>query len=161
MITAATETDPAADPAGNENSTRCDDSVRDSGRGDGLEAGPGLPPPLSADWIKWLSVTLASRRTEDVTAAVVEHRVTDGADREFCWHVRLADGRASVIEGPAVPAEGATILTFESDIRTARAIALGEASAQRAFLEGRLRLRGDARLLIATRPAFEALMKNP
>jgi len=156
MITAANETDPAA----YESRGRCDDSVRDSGRGDGLEAEPGFPP-FSADWIKRLRGALAGRRIDDATEAVIEHRVVDGDDREFCWHVRLADGRASVIEGPAVPAEGATILTFESDIRTARAIALGEASAERAFLEGRLRLRGDARLLIAARPAFEALMKSP
>ena len=47
-------------------------------------------------------------------------------------------------------------MSFTTDHETARAITEGK-SAQRAFAQGRLSLDGDPRLLLAARPALEAI----
>ena len=115
------------------------------------------PEPFTEGWIEWLQAALTRNRVDPAAAITVEHRVTGIGGGDFWWHVRLAGGRAEAGPGPAPDADHSNRVTFTSDRATARAIARGEESARRAFLEGRLRLRGDIRLLIANRPALEAL----
>jgi hypothetical protein len=78
---------------------------------------------------------------------VVEQRVTGtGADGtgEVTYHVAFRDGRASAAMGPA----DAPTVRFSQDVATARAIAAGTGSAQRAFMTGRLTVGGDLRVLL-------------
>ena len=119
-----------------------------------------LPPcpcePLTAEWVAWLHEALAGNRVDDTVTITVEHCATSADGLDFWWHVRVADGRVEAAPGPAAESDSNRV-TFTSERCTARAIALGEVSAQRAFLDGRLRLRGDIRLLIAARNTLNAL----
>ncbi len=86
------------------------------------------------------------------TSIVIEQKVVgDGVDT--AWHTRVAEGAMSVIPGPAPESD----ITLTCDPDTAASIASGRLSAQRAFLDGRLRLDGDVRSLMAARPALDAL----
>ena len=119
---------------------------------------PDTPPPLTDEWVEWLAAKLSGCRVDSETDVIVQHRVTDADGDEFCWHVRVEGGAVQVAAGPAdETASGPSVVTFMSDAGTARAISVEGASAQRAFLEGRLRLSGDVRLLISARPALAAL----
>ena len=119
---------------------------------------PDAPQPLTDEWVEWLAAKLSGCRVDSETDLIVQHRVADADGDEFCWHVRLEDGAVRVAAGPAgETASGPSVVTFISDSATARAISVGGASAQRAFLDGRLRLNGDVRLLISARPALAAL----
>lgn len=69
------------------------------------------------------------------------------------WHVTIADGRAALVPGAADHPD----LRFTTDYATAAAIAAGTLSAQRAFVEGRLRVGGDLALLIAHQRAIAAV----
>ena len=69
------------------------------------------------------------------------------------WHVTIADGRAALVPGAADHPD----LRFTTDYATAAAIAAGTLSAQRAFVEGRLRVGGDLSLLIAHQRAIAAV----
>ena len=123
-------------------------------------AGPplGSPEPLTEEWVAWLAERLSGRRIDSEVDLIVQHRVVDDDGGEFCWHVRLKNGTAQVAAGMAdVSGDGPSVVTFTSDPETARAIAVGGASAQQAFVVGRLRLNGDSLLLISARPALAAL----
>lgn len=112
--------------------------------------------PCTDEWVAWLGTALAGNRVDESIALTIEHRVVGEGGEVFRWHVRLACGRVDVGHGPA-PEGDADLLAFTSDYDTARGIARGEKSAQLAFLEGRLRLDGDIRLLIENRSALGAL----
>ena len=118
-----------------------------------------IPEAFTGEWVAWLDSALSTCRVDsalDLDLAL-EHRVAGDDGSVFCWHVRVAAGRVSAAPGPADAAAGAGLVSFTSDRDTARAIAVEGESAQRAFAEGRLRLDGDPRLLIAARPAMEAI----
>lgn len=119
---------------------------------------PNAPDPLTEEWVRWIASKLSGCRVDPDVDIIVQHRVTATDGGEFCWYVRVYGGQAAAAAGLA---EGVGSdpgrLTFTSDRETAWAIAADGASAQRAFLEGRLRLDGDARLLISARPALDAL----
>ena len=85
---------------------------------------------------------------------VVEHCVKSQGRPDFWWHFRLADGAVEVEVGRAAVQDAASVVTFTTERATARAVALGEESPQRAVLEGRIRISGDARLLIASSSAL-------
>jgi putative sterol carrier protein len=72
---------------------------------------------------------------------------------DFAYHLVFADGRVHVRHGAA---ERPTV-TFRCDRETAAEIARGEASAQRAFMSGRLRIGGDASALLRAHAAIAAL----
>ena len=112
-----------------------------------------MPEMFTGEWVAWLDSVLSQCPVSAAVDLVLEHRVSSEDGSVFCWHVRVAGGRVSAAAGPA----GAGIVSFASDRETARAIAVEGKSAQRAFAEGRLRLAGDAQLLIAARPAMEAI----
>lgn len=115
-----------------------------------------MPVFPSDEWVDWLDAALSECRVDDTVGLVLEYHASDD-DSVFCWHVRIASGRVSAAVGRAGEAHGQPVLTLASDRDTARAIAVGGGSAQRAFAEGRLRFSGDPRLLLAARPALEAI----
>ena len=95
----------------------------------------------------WIALLDAVARTFSVPTdghLVVQQIVTD-ADREVAYVVELAEGRLRVRAGRADDAH----VSFVQDRATARAIARGELSAQVAFMDGRLRLGGDLRAVLA------------
>jgi len=69
------------------------------------------------------------------------------------WHVVVDDGRAHLVPGPAADPD----VRFTTDRATAAGIASGRLSAQRAFVEGRLRVGGDLTKLMAHQRAVAAV----
>ena len=116
-----------------------------------------MPEFLTDEWVVWLDSVLSKCGADPALEFVIEHRVTSDDGAVFVWHVRVAGGVVSAAAGPADESPGPSLVRFSSDHETARAIALEGGSAQRAFAEGRLHLDGDPRLLIAARPALEAI----
>ena len=116
-----------------------------------------MPEMFTGEWVAWLDSVLSQCPVSGAVDLVLEHRVASEDGSVFCWHVRVAGGRVSAAAGPAGAGSGEGIVSFTSDRETARAIAVEGKSAQRAFAAGRLRLDGDAQLLIAARPAMEAV----
>lgn len=102
---------------------------------------------LSPGWIESLhEAASADEELAAVTAdvdLVVEQHIGDGDD-EVVYHLVFDHGRVAVRSGPA---EAATV-RFRQDAETARAIAAGELSAQRAFMSGRLQVGGDVQTLV-------------
>ena len=125
-----------------------------------MTAGPDtgeMPEFLTDEWVDWLDSALSECRVDSAASLVLEYRVSGDDGSVCCWHVRIASGRVSAATGPAGEAHGLPLLALASDRETARAIAVGGGSAQRAFAQGRLHLSGDPRLLLAARPALEAV----
>ncbi|MXW95379.1 MAG: SCP2 sterol-binding domain-containing protein [Acidimicrobiaceae bacterium] len=116
-----------------------------------------MPVFPSDEWVGWLDAALSECRVDDSVGLVLEYHASDDDAPVFCWHVRIASGRVSAAVGRAGEAHGLPVVTLASDRDTARAIAIEGESAQRAFAEGRLRFDGDPRLLLAARPAMEAI----
>ena len=116
-----------------------------------------MPEMFTGEWVAWLDSVLSQCPVSGAVDLVVEHRVAGEDGSVFCWHVRVAEGRVSAAAGPAGAGSGESVVSFASDRETARAIAVEGKSAQRAFAQGRMRLGGDAQLLIAARPAMEAI----
>ncbi len=116
-----------------------------------------MPEMFTGEWVAWLDSVLSQCPVTGAVDLVVEHRVAGEDGSVFCWHVRVAEGRVSAAAGPAGAGSGESVVSFASDRETARAIAVEGKSAQRAFAQGRMRLGGDAQLLIAARPAMEAI----
>ena len=116
-----------------------------------------MPKMFTGEWVAWLDSVLSQCPVSGAVNLVLEHRVDNEDGSVFCWHVRVAEGRVSAAAGPAGAGSGAGTVSFASDRETARAIAVEGKSAQRAFAQGRLRLDGDPQVLIAARPAMEAI----
>lgn len=70
-----------------------------------------------------------------------------------CWHISIEDGRVELAEGGADRFD----LRLSAAYDTAARIARGELGAQRAFVEGRLRVGGDLSLLIHHQKALSTL----
>ena len=110
---------------------------------------------LTPEWLAELDAALRADAQIGSLAGdariVVEQRVTPSggpdapeiAPDAFVYHVVLDHGEVSVNSGPA---QDPTV-TFAQDEATARGIATGEESAQRAFMSGALRVGGDLQLL--------------
>jgi hypothetical protein len=113
---------------------------------------------LSPEWIDALDDAVRSDAgLRDATAGVrltVEQHVTDAdADGEVVYHLVVDDGRVAVAAGAA----GRPDVTFVQDRPTAAAIGAGTATAQDAFMSGRLRVSGDVPLLIRCKDALTRL----
>ncbi len=113
---------------------------------------------LSDAWVEALDA--AARAHPDLAAQtadlalVVEQRIDGGhGHHPLVFHVTFDHGAVTVARGPAA----APTLTFTQDRATARAIATGEASAQRAFMTGELRVGGDLQALLAAQDALAGL----
>lgn len=104
---------------------------------------------LSPEWLSELDVAARAATAPADLRLVIQQVVVgpDGAELA-AWAVRIADGAVHVAPGHADDAD----VTFTQDRDTAAAIARGELAAQRAFLDGHLRVGGDlTRVLDASR----------
>lgn len=119
-----------------------------------------MPEYLSDAWFAEAAAALAA--DDSICEAsrgvhlVFEQRVTpSGADAApgIIWHVELDDGAVALHRGPA----DEPTVTLSCDLDTAEAIQSGRASAQAAFMNGRLRLGGDVRALLAHQGIFQGL----
>lgn len=84
---------------------------------------------------------------------VVEYTVADTPEGDITYHIRFADAAATLAQGPAADAD----VRFRCDHPTALAVARGELGAQRAFMEGRLRIGGDVRAIVAAQEVLSAV----
>jgi putative sterol carrier protein len=113
---------------------------------------------LSAAWLEDLHEAARTHpAVADLTldrSLVIEQRIDDAdQDGAFVYHLVFATASAAVVPGPA---DDPTV-TFTQSAEVARAIAAGEESAQRAFMDGRLRVGGDLQALMAHHPVLTAL----
>jgi hypothetical protein len=115
---------------------------------------------LSPEWIAAAGRAVAGddrlRATLAGIALVVEQRVTGGPDGDVVWHLAIGPGGVALQPGPADPDRPAD-LRLTTDYPTAAAVASGTIGAQRAFVEGRLRIGGDLSLLKAHQRALAAV----
>ncbi len=115
------------------------------------------PRAFTDAWVARLDSALSECSVDPEVDLVLEHRVANEDGSVFCWHVRVARGRASAATGPSGDEHADRRVSFASDRETAREMAEDGRSIQRAFAQGRLHLDGDPRLLIAARPAMDAI----
>ncbi len=113
---------------------------------------------LSPEWVAALDHAVAADRPlREATAdldLVVEQVVEPVAGGEpVVFHVVFDHGTVRVAAGPAA----SPTVRFTQDEATARAVASGADSAQRAFMTGRLRLGGDLRAVLENQGAIAAL----
>jgi SCP-2 sterol transfer family len=108
---------------------------------------------LSPEWIDAAGRAVADdEELQSRTAGIrltIEYVVTGaketGApDDTVRWHVVIDDGGVRLAHGGAVQPD----LRFTTDYGTAAGVAEGKLGAQRAFVEGRVRVGGDLSLLI-------------
>lgn len=122
---------------------------------------------LSTEWVRELhdaaqaAQATQATRVEEAPAAppaelhlVVEQRIDgDHAHPAVVYHLTFDRGAVAVRPGPAP----APTVTFGQDRSTARAIATGAASAQRAFMTGDLRVGGDLQVFLAAQHVLGTL----
>lgn len=103
---------------------------------------------LSDEWIDKANAAVSSLEPSAEPFAV-SYTVTDGPEGEQSYTLDLAV--PSIVTGAAAPV--GLRMTWE----TAKSIALGELSAQRAFLDGNMRIEGDAQALIGNTDGMAAI----
>lgn len=89
----------------------------------------------------------------DGVRLTIEQTVDDTPDGPVTWHIAIDGGRMALHPGPADHAD----LRITTRWDTAAAVAAGTLAAQRAFVEGRLRLGGDLSLLLTHQRALAAI----
>ncbi len=98
---------------------------------------------LSPEWLSELDRACREGRpvhaADDEVPFVIQLLVSDGPQGDVAYHLRVNHGAVSVQPGVAPESN----ITLSHDYATAEAVARGELSAQRAFMAGRLRVRGD------------------
>lgn len=99
---------------------------------------------LSPEWLAELDRACRDGRRRKAPAIaetrfVIQQLVSDGPHGDVAYHLCIDHGEVSVHAGVAP----APAVTLNQDYDTAAAVARGELSAQRAFMAGRLRVRGD------------------
>jgi putative sterol carrier protein len=104
----------------------------------------------SDEWIAALAARASEAAGSPTGRLVIQQELADTGRR---WHVVVADGRVEVGAGPHPEPD----VIFSQDLATAAAIAAGALSAQQAFAEGRLRVRGAVGRLVESVDAFAAL----
>ena len=107
---------------------------------------------LTEAWIDEIDAAVQAVALPDDVQLVVQQVVTD-AGGDVPYVIAIADGRVRVRSGRAERSD----VSFTQDRATAAAIARGELSAQVAFLDGRLRLGGDLRAVLARAGDLAAL----
>lgn len=103
------------------------------------------------DWISTLAERAAAVTVDAGLDLVIEQRLAD--DPDTAWHLEFRDGSLTVHRGRHP--EPRIVLT--SPRATVDAIRGGELSAQRAFLDGDLRIGGDIATLLDHRTALAAV----
>ena len=94
-----------------------------------------------------------TRPALDGVRLTVEQTVEDTPDGPVTWHITIDDGAMALAPGPADHAD----LRITTRWDTAAAVASGTLAAQRAFVEGRLRLGGDLSLLLTHQRALATI----
>lgn len=112
---------------------------------------------LGPEWMDAARQTVAADGTLPAALAgvtlTVEQVVEGGRDGTVVWHIAVRDGGVTLSPGPA----GDPDLRFTADYETAAQIASGALAAQRAFVEGRLRVGGDLSLLTTHQRALASV----
>lgn len=103
---------------------------------------------LSDEWIKEANAAISVLEPTSEPFAV-SYTVTDGPEGERSYTLDL--GQPSIVAGATAPVG----LRMTWDM--AKAIALGEMSAQRAFLDGNMRIEGDAQALVGNTDGMAAV----
>ncbi|MDW3220842.1 MAG: SCP2 sterol-binding domain-containing protein [Acidimicrobiales bacterium] len=104
------------------------------------------------DPASWLA-RLQARAADLSPPAELALRIEQRFDDEAVWHVVIADGEVTVAAGPDPDADVSVATSREVAAR----LAAGDGSAQRAFLDGDLRVGGDIAALLANREALAQL----
>ena len=89
----------------------------------------------------------AALETADVPGdaeMVIQYEVSGGGNGKVRYVLDVSGGRATIVPGKQADAP----VTFTLDYDTAVAVVTGEVSAQVAFMQGRMKLAGDVRVLI-------------
>lgn len=107
-----------------------------------------MAPFLTTEWIDELDAAAAAVPIAALPALCVEHVVD-----EFVYHVAYEAGRARFRIGEARQ----PTVRITTDRATATSIARGELSAQRAFMNGLLRVDGDTLTLANAQPSLRLL----
>lgn len=111
---------------------------------------------LSPEWLAAAATLVAADPALAAAAAahdlVVEYLVEPPGE-PVVYHLRLSGGAATLVPGTATDAD----VRFRCDHATALAVARGELGAQRAFMEGRLRIGGDVRAIVAAQEVLAAV----
>jgi hypothetical protein len=112
---------------------------------------------LSSEWMDAAARALAaddSLRTALADLSLtVEQVVTGGPDGTVQWHITVDRGDVTLRRGPADDPD----LRFATSYDTAARVASGLLGAQRAFVEGQLRVGGDLSLLITHQRAVASI----
>lgn len=109
---------------------------------------------------RWIDAAREAVAADDGLAAAlagvtltVEQTVEGGPDGTVTWHIAIDDGKVGLAPGPATDPD----LRFTTGYDTAALVASGALAAQRAFVEGRLRVGGDLSLLLTHQRAIAAI----
>jgi len=112
---------------------------------------------LSPEWLDAAGAALAADEALAESLAgvtlTVEQAVDGTPHGTVRWHVTVDDGKVALTPGPAARPD----VRFTTTYPVAAAVARGEASAQRTFIEGGLRVGGDLSLLITHQRALAAV----
>jgi hypothetical protein len=112
---------------------------------------------LGLDWIDAMTDAVAStpamRDAASRHSIAITQVVTGGPEGDVTYHLSVRDGAATFGAGPAEDED----VRFEQDWVTAVGVAQGTASAQEAFITGRIRLYGDQQKLLDCQAVFAAL----
>ena len=106
---------------------------------------------LSDDWFDALAER-AARATAPADLRLSIAQEITGTDPTR-WQVVVVDGAVRIDRNPTAPAD----VRIVTDRETATDIQAGTVSAQRAFLDGRLRIGGDVQALMDHRDALNGL----
>lgn len=107
-----------------------------------------MAPFLTEAWVRALDAAAAPIAVDEGTHLCIEHVVDD-----FTYHLAFSNGAVRFHLGPAVN----HTVRFVLDRDTARGIAQGTVSAQRAFMRGALRIEGDTMALANAQPTLRQL----
>jgi putative sterol carrier protein len=99
---------------------------------------------LSDEWLEQAAAALESADVPDDAEMVIQYEVSGGGNGKVRYVLVVRDGAATIVPGKQADAP----VTFTLDYDTAVAVVTGEVSAQVAFMQGRMKLAGDVRVLI-------------
>lgn len=122
---------------------------------------PSYPQLFTDEWVEWLGETLADNHVDENLEITIEHCVKLQNNDDFWWHTRVANGQIKVQNGRAHSSQAnvddPNLLTFKSNYDTACAVALGKKPVQTAFLEGKIRMKGNINKLIEASSVLNSL----
>lgn len=96
----------------------------------------------SAQWIEQRQRRVAELEVTPELTLTIEHRIT--GEHGSTWHVQIDGGKITFVAGP----HPNPTLTLTGSRSTTEAVWSGEQSAQRAFLDGELKVGGDMATLL-------------